>query len=78
MKPARQPVSSPSGTATSGGQPSRKNQASTVAERANAVPAERSMPPAMMMTVMPKAATATVDDCTNTARAFATEQNVLS
>ena len=50
----------PAPMATAGEYSSRRNQASTVADSAIAVPADRSMPPEMMIIVMPSAATATV------------------
>ena len=60
--PAAQPVSTQRTSASSMGPPCLSTQAITVAHNATAVPAERSMPPAMMTTVIPRAATTTGAD----------------
>src|SRR5262245_16046292 len=74
MSPARQPVPRPAATAADGGQSFFRHHARTVADRATAVPAERSIPPEMITTVIPSAATATVAVCAEIVRRLRTER----
>ena len=66
--PARQPVATQAAIAQPAPQPWSSPPAKTVADSDSAVPTDRSMPPAMMIRVMPRAATAMVDVCTAAVR----------
>ncbi len=72
--PMALPTNMPASAASSGGQPSRNVTAVTTLVSAMTEPTDRSMPPLMMMRVMPSAPMATMTVWARTTRRFVAER----